>query len=152
MAACSLHTEHFSCRLGYLVKNGNGIWKLVRFSILLSFQTKSICVSNWLHKGLVQRWYSGMFGVGTMHWVNSNSMHEVWKLNEDMLKQKYRMHNLYVKVYFHRFCAIERRFNNRNSDKGSKTTALSVGCSWWLGTVMQVFKQTDSNGVISTTE
>ena len=30
-------------------------------------------------------------------------MHEVWKLNEDMLKQKYRMHNLYVKVSFLKF-------------------------------------------------
>ena len=49
-------------------------------------------------KFLVQRWYSGLFGVGTMHWINSNSMHQVWKLNEDMLKQKYRMHNLYVQV------------------------------------------------------
>ena len=43
-----------------------------------------------------------------MHWINSNTMHEVWKLNEDMLKQKYHMHNLYVKVYLHGFFAIER--------------------------------------------
>ena len=42
-----------------------------------------------------------MFGVGTIHWGQSNSMHEVWKLNEDMLKQKYRMHNLYVQVIFY---------------------------------------------------
>ena len=48
----------------------------------------------------MQRRYSGLFGVETMHWINSNSMHQVWKLNENMLKQKYRMHNLYVKVIF----------------------------------------------------
>ena len=29
MVVCSQHMEHFLCRLGYLVKNGNGTWKLV---------------------------------------------------------------------------------------------------------------------------
>ena len=48
---------------------------------------------------LVQRWYSGIFGVGTMNWfTQSNSMHKVWELNEDLMKQKYRMHNLYLQV------------------------------------------------------
>ena len=48
---------------------------------------------------LVQRWYSGIFGIGTMNWfTQSNSMHTVWELNEHLMKQKYRMHNLYVQV------------------------------------------------------
>ena len=48
---------------------------------------------------IVQRWYSGIFGVGTMNWfTQSNSMHTVWELNQDLMKQKYRMHNLYVQV------------------------------------------------------
>ena len=106
MAACLLHTEHFLCRLGYLVKNGNGIWKSVGF--LKFFVVANEEASDVLYKYLVQRWYSGMFGVGTMHWINSNSMHEVWKLKNDMLKQKYRMHNLYVKVNFLISFAIRR--------------------------------------------
>ena len=47
----------------------------------------------------VQRWYSGIFGVGTMNWfTQSNTMHKVWELNQDLMKQRYRMHNLYVQV------------------------------------------------------
>ena len=50
-----------------------------------------------------------------MHWINSNTMHEVWKLNEDMLKQKYRMHNLYVKVCvdFLLFKDLKEKFKTR---------------------------------------
>ena len=34
-----------------------------------------------------------------MNWfTQSNSMHKVWELNEDLMKQKYRMHNLYLQV------------------------------------------------------
>lgn len=47
---------------------------------------------------VVQRWYSGMFGVETLSWWDSHSAVEIWKNNEKMLKQKYRMHNLYVQV------------------------------------------------------
>ena len=47
---------------------------------------------------VVQRWYSGMFGVETLSWWDSHSAVEIWKNNKNMLKQKYRMHNLYVQV------------------------------------------------------
>ena len=69
-------------------------------------------ISDFLSKCKVQRWYSGLFGVGTIHWINSNSMHEVWKLNEDMLKQKYRVHNLYVKVKILKISTIGIPNNN----------------------------------------
>lgn len=112
MAAYLLPMEHFSCRLDCLVKNGNGIWKLVRFVkffILTNEETSDV-----LYKRSVQRWYSGMFGVGTMHWISSNSMHDVWQLNADLLKQKYRMHNLYVEVCFSRFYAFRMIYHNKN--------------------------------------
>ena len=47
---------------------------------------------------VVQRWYSGMFGVETLSWWDSHSAVEIWKNNKNMLKRKYRMHNLYVQV------------------------------------------------------
>ena len=74
-------------------------WHLEVGKFLMIFYQSNKKAPDLESRGSVQRWYSGMFGVGTMHWINSNSMHKIWKLNEDMLKQKYRMHNLYVKVY-----------------------------------------------------
>ena len=51
-----------------------------------------------IYLNAVQRWYSGMFGVETLSWWDSHSAVEIWKNNKNMLKQKYRMHNLYVQV------------------------------------------------------
>ena len=95
-------------------------WHLEVGKFLMIFYQSNKNAPDVESRSSVQRWYSGMFGVGTMHWINSNSMHEVWKLNEDILKQKYRMHNLYVKVFFLRFFLIKRFRKKKLLDKGAK--------------------------------
>ena len=63
------------------------------------FDFLSVVLNDPINCFLVQRWFSGIFGVGTIDWFKDrNSMHEIWELNENLMKQKYRMHNIYVQV------------------------------------------------------
>ena len=86
--------DHMDCGLNPLdcmVRSGNGIWKSVSLIVRSPERPDKLL--------LVQRWFSGIFGVGTIDWFKDrNSMHKIWELNENLMKQKYRMHNIYVQV------------------------------------------------------
>ena len=138
---------------GYLVKIGKCICKLVserakfqgrfadyeEFGLLVQLKSENTSGIPYLRSGIialgmivfsVQRWYSGIFGIGTMNWfTQSNTMHKIWELNQDLMKQKYRMHNLYVQVSnrHSNWCTIShRKKNSREYQKNSCWFGMSV--------------------------
>ena len=87
--------DNGSNQLDCMARSGNGIWK----SVSLIVHPLWIFDKAWLTPFEVQRWFSGIFGVRTIDWFKDrNSMHKIWELNENLMKQKYRMHNTYVQV------------------------------------------------------
>ena len=92
----SRHMARPSAVLDFLVQNINGFCFCVSPRTTLS----SLDTHLYIKLNVVQRWYSGMFGVETLSWWDSHSAVEIWKNNKNMLKQKYRMHNLYVQVSY----------------------------------------------------
>ena len=63
-----------------------------------------------------------------MNWfTQSNSMHKVWELNEDLMKQKYRMHNLYLQVS--PTTLTESCDKQVTLEQGTEGQATSLGCS-----------------------
>lgn len=54
-------------------------------------------------------------------------MHKVWELNEDLMKQKYRMHNLYLQVS--PTTLTESCDKQVTLEQGTEGQATSLGCS-----------------------
>ena len=97
-----------------------------------------------IYLNVVQRWYSGMFGVETLSWWDSHSAVEIWKNNKNMLKQKYRMHNLYVQVS----CFFSEHMIILNSVEGTQRQASYLERERWLETGLPIFRQRYSKATI----
>lgn len=95
--------------------------------------------SYYLYCYLVIECSKLMFGIPFLSSLNASRWHEIFQGHESQMKQKYLMHNLYVKV----------RANGSPiwnliilfSETRSKRTITDMASKGWLGSDMQVFRE-----------